>query len=253
MDSFLLRVRRKLASQHDPFEWSLKCVLASLEIKTEQLVYFDIGCHKAEWAKSLRRAFPKASGHLFDPVSYPETLAFCNQSINKSTYHKVAFFSDSSERFFYSNGTSGDSLFQELTPSYAKVKPVLIPTTSIDRYIYDHNISLPHILKIDAQGAELEIIRGAENLLSRPQTVFIELEVSFYEYNKEAPLAHEVIFAMDQLGYKLISLTPIHEGLHVLNQSDALFVKKDSLTQASCAGLDLNAISNTWLTSSSDR
>jgi len=52
-------------------------------------------------------------------------------------------------------------------------------------------VEAPIFLKIDAQGYELEILKGASRLL--PQIAGILLEVAILEINQGAPLIHEVL------------------------------------------------------------
>jgi hypothetical protein len=56
---------------------------------------------------------------------------------------------------------------------------------------------------MDVQGAELDVLKGAEKALKHCKDLILELQI--VEYNKGAPLKDEVINYVEQLGFKLIS------------------------------------------------
>jgi hypothetical protein len=83
------------------------------------------------------------------------------------------------------------------------------------------------LLKLDVQGAELDVIEGATGLL--PALDAIAVETAIVEYNKDAPLFTEFTAALDRLGFRLFDVFPrprLASGL--LTQVDAIFLKKDS-------------------------
>jgi hypothetical protein len=57
----------------------------------------------------------------------------------------------------------------------------------------------PDMIKMDVQGAELDVLKGAEETLKTAQHVILELQR--VEYNKGAPLKDTVIEYMDGLGF----------------------------------------------------
>jgi FkbM family methyltransferase len=80
-------------------------------------------------------------------------------------------------------------------------------------------------LKLDVQGYELEVLRGARRVLS--DTALIEAELSLVPLYTGGPLYREVIDHLDACGYELISVEGITEEPdtgHML-QLDAIFVR----------------------------
>ena len=62
----------------------------------------------------------------------------------------------------------------------------------------------PDLIKMDIQGAELDVLKGAEETLKTAKHVILELQV--IEYNKGAPLRNVVIDYMNQIGYDCLGL-----------------------------------------------
>jgi FkbM family methyltransferase len=93
---------------------------------------------------------------------------------------------------------------------------------------------IPDFIKIDTQGAELEILKGAEDLLKEYSPI-VTCETWCYEVYKDAPMMHEVIAYMDSLGYQVFDMELAAAWRHTDNMKsgkqktigyEILFVKK---------------------------
>ena len=83
-----------------------------------------------------------------------------------------------------------------------------VPATTIDRIIADHTFPEPFGLKIDAEGAELEVIRGAGATLARTLFVIAEVDVLPNRFEGSYSFA-QFIAAMDQAGFEVCDLLGI--------------------------------------------
>lgn len=87
--------------------------------------------------------------------------------------------------------------------------------------------SQPIFLKIDAQGAELEILEGSEQTILRCD--LIQLEVALQNYNTGAPDFQQVVTFMKERGFVPCDLSGFSRPNGVdLVQIDLLFVREDS-------------------------
>ena len=89
-------------------------------------------------------------------------------------------------------------------------------------------IAGPALLKLDAQGYELEILKGATGLLPTIQAILLEIAV--LEVNESAPLLHDVLTFMKGLGFVAYDILEIHRRPldRALNQIDVMFVREGS-------------------------
>jgi FkbM family methyltransferase len=119
---------------------------------------------------------------------------------------------------------SGSSVLGEISP---------LPRTTEPRALRTLDTLLPGLthgalLKVDAQGYELEILRGARRALETAAAIL--LEISIIGINEGAPLLDEVIPFMKQRGFVAYDIFEIHrrplDG--ALNQVDIIFVREDS-------------------------
>jgi hypothetical protein len=62
----------------------------------------------------------------------------------------------------------------------------------------------PDLVKMDVQGAELDIMKGALDLLKSTKHIILELQE--VEYNKGAPLRDEVIEYMNTQGFDCLGM-----------------------------------------------
>ena len=60
------------------------------------------------------------------------------------------------------------------------------------------------MIKMDVQGAEMDVLKGALETLQTVKHIILELQV--VEYNKGAPKRDEVIAFMDTIGYDCLGL-----------------------------------------------
>jgi len=104
---------------------------------------------------------------------------------------------------------------------------VTMPVATLDDLILRHEFAPPDFLKLDVQGFEIEVLKGATAALAVAS--FALLEVSLVPYNRGSPLLAEVVAWMDAHGYRVHDVFDLtRRGDGVLIQLDLLFVRKGS-------------------------
>lgn len=90
-----------------------------------------------------------------------------------------------------------------------------------------HGLPGPFVIKVDVEGGELEVLRGATGLLA--ETELILVEVSLFELVPGAPQLHEVVAWMSAHGFVVGDLYNGHNRLldDSLAQLDVAFVQAD--------------------------
>jgi hypothetical protein len=80
---------------------------------------------------------------------------------------------------------------------------VKVPITTLDEVCATHEI-VPDCMKLDVQGAELDVLQGSHRVLQR--TLFLELEVEFNPQYENQPLFADVDTHLRGEGFSLLGL-----------------------------------------------
>ena len=118
-------------------------------------------------------------------------------------------------KFFIANGR--DSGFSSLRrPKInGQIRTIYVPIKTLDKYLQSRNIKKVDFIKIDVEGAELEVLEGAKNLLKRYPRPFILCEVSDKRTNAWNYKAKEIIMLLLNYNFTLIRFLP-DRRLHII-------------------------------------
>lgn len=100
----------------------------------------------------------------------------------------------------------------------------LVPMTTVDDQC--RGMDRVDILKVDVQGAELEVLQGATNMLETVRVVVVEL--MFYDYVKGTAPWWATVGLLHEYDLQLCWLFPAHreiDGIERLSFADAIFVR----------------------------
>lgn len=169
----------------------------------EPKVIYDIGACVLHWTQESKRIWPNAEHVLFDAFA-PAEFLYIEQNFR---YH-VGVLSDvdNKEVRFYQNDMfpGGNSYYREIGCQHGKFFPedkyILKKTRTLDSIVSEKGFPLPDLIKMDVQGAELDILRGAKNTQKHAQHMILELQHT--DYNLGAPKAHECVPLIEEFGWK---------------------------------------------------
>jgi FkbM family methyltransferase len=196
--------------------------LAQRGIRPETVI--DVGAFEGNWSRMARRIWPASKIIMFEPnAAKLEVISRAARSLNATFFQDLLGATDETEVVF-NLMESGSSVMSERSP---------LARTQETRRLRRIDSAIPSLegstlLKIDAQGYELEILKGAENILPRIEAIL--LEVAVIEINEGAPLLAEAIVFMKSIGFVACEVLEIHRRPLdlALNQIDILFVREGS-------------------------
>lgn len=196
---------------------------------------FDVGANRGDISHLYHDVFPEAEIHAFEP--FPQTYGVLEENFSGATFmHCVpkALSNTEGVRQLYVNknvdtnsllkptrmGLSSDSQVENLSR-------IDIQTTTLDIYCAQNGIERIDILKMDVQGGELDILKGAQRLLEQNKIGLIYTETYFLEQYEGHPLFHEISGLLHKYGFYLQDIySPIY-GKGCLAWADVIFVKRD--------------------------
>jgi FkbM family methyltransferase len=175
----------------------------------------DVGCYKGSWTSKLKLIYSDANYYLIDPNDkYKEKL-----EILGTFYQEVVGQLKEEREFNFSENEleeTGNSLYDENSNIEFNKKTIMVKPLKdiVPDQTYD-------LIKMDVQGAELEIIEGSLELFQK--TKFVQLECPVHHNNKGAPEFEHYINYMANSNFKVFDIDTIffNNKLMVL---DFLFV-----------------------------
>ncbi|MDP9226718.1 MAG: FkbM family methyltransferase [Actinomycetota bacterium] len=194
----------------------------------------DIGEHRGEFLSLAALAFPTAQIHCFEPVrsSFRELERQAREIGRRVQCHALALGRASEDvKIRVATFTAASSVFdmaplhREAFPRAASLARVeRVHSERLDDWAADRYLEQPILVKLDVQGAELDVLAGAETLLH--ERVMLLVEMSFDELYVGAPLAPEVMSFLSERGYRLVEiLDDLRDPTtNRLLQADGIFV-----------------------------
>jgi FkbM family methyltransferase len=180
------------------------------------------------------RVFPDAEFHLFEPLvdqkpHYRENIEGLVSRHCNFFLHKIALGSVDGTIKMVSDqlGHGASTLLQEACENLNEVYEV--PVHRLDTMISKFKLPKPDLLKIDVQGAELEVLKGGPSVLKRVQLIQLEAWLK-REYFGRTPLLHEIIDFLRKRKFKVFDLGGcFFSDVHELYALDAYFAQSKLL------------------------
>lgn len=224
----------------------MRVVFADLLSREGIDVFFDVGANRGQTGQALREAGYTGKIISFEPLSaaYTELRLCANDDVNWVCENYALGETPGMAPI----GVSANSVSSSLLPA----RPETIRINQRIGYVSHENVTIRRFddvfpghadntsrcyLKVDVQGFEHEVLRGALGSLSRMRA--IQLEASLVPVYEGEPLLQETLSFMAFLGFRPVDIIPAwrHPKTDELLQVDVLFLP-DSNPDAPVEHLD---------------
>jgi FkbM family methyltransferase len=184
----------------------------------------DVGAYQGEWTRLARSIFGAVPCLMVE--AQPEKALFLDKvcaDLPGVSRQSALLSAQAGERITFYEMETGSSFLPEQS-NVSRIERELLSTT-LDE-IASH-VRGPLFLKIDVQGAEIQVLEGGGQTLARSDLV--QLEVAMLPYNEGAPTMLEVLRYMDERGFVPFDLSGWSRPNGIdLVQVDLLFVQRSS-------------------------
>lgn len=208
---------------------------ARLVQRTSPKIIFDIGANTGQSAERYQEVLPGAQLFCFEPLPEAATVLRKKYSERSSVRVFETAIGDriGSETLHTNPDWAATSSLLERPQGGGHYYPwgavleteVQVAITTLENVSNEIGIDHVTILKMDVQGSEMKVLRGAANLLANCAIDIVYTEVVFVPAYDGQPLVHDLAHLLDEYGYSwfgLYNLAYTTEGQ--LRCGDAIFV-----------------------------
>ncbi|MCR4322476.1 MAG: FkbM family methyltransferase [Candidatus Azambacteria bacterium] len=177
-------------------------------------VIFDVGAHIGEYALRINKQDPSVRVYCFEPVA--RTFDMLNKNIigiENIIPVKFALSSAKGLSTIYTNSKiEAINTLQKVSDSSTFVYDGSeeVEVSTVDYYCKENNIKHIDMLKIDTEGHDLEVIRGAKEMIASSKVDVIQ-----FEFGLLNTYSHTYIYDFYQFlkpfGYELYKIKPLKE------------------------------------------
>jgi FkbM family methyltransferase len=203
----LFRLKEKLLIQKssDPKN-NLPTILYKLaQLGLEVTHAIDVGAHKGDWSRGLLKFFPECKLILIEPQTrFQELLDLKNSNPNIHLFACGAGPSDGTLKFRHHERSDSSSFV--LNPQISFAYEEVLNIHRIDTLVlksWGQNV-FPQVLKIDAEGFDLEILDGAKHVLPKVEILIVEAGLTNQYFNNNLL---ESLRKLDYLGFDVIDVS----------------------------------------------
>lgn len=140
-------------------------------------IVFDVGANVGEWSSTVLKYSPEAKLLVFEPI--PHLFKnLCAVFKKRAHVYKYAISHEEGERLFeyYPECSAVSGLYHRPALSHMKEQKIVVDTTTLDLFCEKHNVGKINFLKIDTEGNEWNVLRGASQLLQDKAIDMIQFE-----------------------------------------------------------------------------
>lgn len=201
--------------------------LTDLSIRT----VIDVGANKGRHTKMYRRKFPEATVYAIEPVPHlADSIAKWAESQNGQVQVlNIALSNCTGETEFFVNHKA--SIWSTLRVPEGEpaedYQRIVVDVDTLDNLSQQLDIVDDVLVKIDTEGADIDVLEGGEQMLRSAAAVLIESIFYPTRYGDDAPVFEEVVGAMMELGFAYRGNVRCCWSEGICNGADALFVRKE--------------------------
>lgn len=224
----LYRGKPSLQSLDDPYPTIAK-LLRNVEVKH----IVDAGASDGRVAKRFGKRFTEAQLHLFEPnADYAPALATLNAEQPRYHHYPVVLSDQPGEKTFYVTADPGSSSLYQTNAAMQAAYPEqaahksshTVAATTLDQWADEQGLDGVQLVKMDIQGGEADMMRGASRLLDE-SIVLIYTEVFFQNFYEGGATFSDIDLVLREHGFGLYSLyKPRHDEHERVLFADAIFV-----------------------------
>jgi FkbM family methyltransferase len=183
----------------------------------------DVGASDGRWSRDLMRILPESRYLLLEAQEAHRRALEAFRARTGADFVMAAASDRTGSLHFYDDGNLfGGAASHEPFSEHDMV----LPCVSVDEVIAERDLPGPYLLKLDTHGHEMEILRGAENVLKDAALVVLE---TYAFPDVSGFLFDEMCLHMRERGFRAAGIADVMvRGDGLLWQADIAFLPADN-------------------------
>jgi len=204
-----------------------------LLFKNQSPLVLDVGANTGQTIESIQGAFKRPTIHAFEPSSDVFTELTKKEYGNNISLHNIALGERQEKREFINYEWSTMSSFLELSNDKSNRfkdveidKKEIVEVSTIDDFLSSQKIEQVDLLKIDTQGFDLRVLKGAKNAPENGLINHVLIELNFVKMYDQQSSSQEIIHLLKDNGLLLIDYYEKVREKHTIAWCTALFGRR---------------------------
>jgi FkbM family methyltransferase len=199
---------------------------------------YDVGASDGWWTRNSAAIFSGCSFQMFEPLSeisgYKAQMQATLSSPIDCRLHSLALGSvPGIQEIFVDENRVGSSFLPDMKSEYFP-QSISVEVCRLDDFILTKSLPQPQLIKIDTQGYEMEILKGAVNTLKNVDVLLVEAWL-IRGYGPSTPLLFEMAHWLSHHQFFLADFSGSYrDESGLLFSQDCIFVRQSS----KIAGMD---------------
>lgn len=166
----------------------------------------DVGANKGQFSLIARYLWPKATIYAFEPLDHERSVYDSLVTAPACSRPEALGNASRDATFYVASRADSSSLLAPGENQELAYGVVLSSTVSVRverlQDVIDHRALVPPVLlKIDVQGGELDVLKGAENILHLIDAIYCE--VSFVQLYEKQSMAGAIVAYLERHSFSL--------------------------------------------------
>jgi FkbM family methyltransferase len=192
----------------------------------------DVGANHGTWTRETLKYFPNAYYTLIEPQEWLKPSLQDILDTNSKVSFNAVGAGDKSGSFMFTIVNRDDSCSFRYTEEEAKAggfKQVEIPVVTLNEIVAKNtSLPFPDMIKIDAEGLDINVLEGASDLMGETEIFLVEAAVFCKKFDNNLL---KIVSFMDDKGYSLFEITDLNRPFQpqVLWLVELAFIKKGGI------------------------
>ncbi|RZA02801.1 MAG: FkbM family methyltransferase [Sphingobacteriaceae bacterium] len=189
----------------------------------------DVGANHGTWTRETLKYFPDAYYTLLEPQYWMQDSIKDLLENNKKIKFNAVGAGAQEGTFNFTIVNRDDSCSFRYTEAEAKAEgfeQIEVPVVTLNNLLAQSNLPTPDIIKIDAEGLDIEVLKGTSNYFGQTEIFMVEVGIVNKLFDNSFLT---MVNYMDSNGYTLFDITDLNRPFTpaVLWLAELVFVKKN--------------------------